>query len=126
MEHAKIIRTNVAELSKDERGFIRLKLLNTEGDFDLTEAKNQFEAACFLSNNQPYKVLVDTREAFVSPDKEAGRFITSAQLRYAEALIITSLHYPILAKFYVKRLPHKAKLFRDEEEAIAWIVSLDV
>lgn len=33
---------NVAELSKDERGFIRLKLLNTEVDFDLTEAKNQF------------------------------------------------------------------------------------
>ena len=88
----KIIRTNVAELSKDERGFIRLKLLNTEADFDFTETKNQFEAACFLSNKQPYKVLVDTHEAFVSPDKEAGRFITSAQLRYAEALIITSLH----------------------------------
>jgi hypothetical protein len=126
LEHAKIIRTNVAELSKDERGFIRLKLLNTEADFDLTEAKQQFEAACFLSNNQPYKVLVDTREAFVSPDKEAERFITSVKLRYAEALIITSLHYRILAKFYVKGLPHSAKVFRDEEEAIDWIVSLAV
>ncbi len=127
MERAKTIRTNVAELSFDERGFIRLKLLNTDSVFDLAEAKNQFEAARNLSNNQPYKVLVDTRQAFVTPDKEAENFITQAQFRKAEAIIITSLHYRIIAKFYVKRLKHiHVKVFRNEGEAIDWLLSLSI
>lgn len=116
----------MAELSIDELGFIRLTLLNNDSVFDLAEAKNQFEAAQLLSNNKPYKLLIDTREAFVTPDKEAENFITQTQLRKAEALIITSLHYRILAKFYVKRLTNPAKVFRKEEEAIEWLLSLEV
>jgi len=127
LERAKTIRTNVAELSLDERGFLRLTLLETNSAFDLAEAKNQFEAACTLCRNQPYKVLVDTRQAFVTPDKEAESFITQVQLRNAEALIITTLHYRILAKFYLKRIKHiPVKVFRKEEDAIAWLLSLDV
>lgn len=127
MERAKTILTNVAEMSWDNRGFIRLTLLNTNSVFDLTEAKLQFEAANKLSNNSHYKVLVDTRQALVTPNKEAEDFITKVQFRKAEALIITTLPYRILAKFYLKRLKHiPVKVFRKEEDAIAWLVSLDV
>ena len=72
-------------------------------------------------------MLVDTRQAFVTRDKEAENFITQAQFRKAEAIIITSLHYRIIAKFYVKRLKHiHVKVFRNEGEAIDWLLSLSI
>jgi len=127
LESAKVIRTNVAELSMDKRGFLRLTLLNNDALFDLTEAKKQLEAENLLTNNQPYRLLIDTRKSVIMPDKEAEKHISLAQSRKVEAIIITSLYYRILAKYYIKHLKNTpAKVFRKEEDAIAWLLSLDV
>jgi hypothetical protein len=125
MENNKIIRTGVAELSLDPRGFVRIKLLDTNADFDVEEAKKQFNAAWELTNGQDYRVLVDTTDAIVTPTKEAEDYISSTLKRKAEALIIKSLHYRILVKFYIRK--HKVipvKAFKTEEEAIEWLLSV--
>jgi len=111
----------------DKRGFLRLTLLNNDALFDLTEAKKQLEAENLLTNNQPYRLLIDTRKSVIMPDKEAEKHISLAQSRKVEAIIITSLYYRILAKYYIKHLKNTpAKVFRKEEDAIAWLLSLDV
>jgi hypothetical protein len=125
MDGPTLIRTGVAELCLDSLGFLRITLVDTDVPFDIHEAKKQFETAFQLTKGKPYKVLVDTRQTFVTPTKEAEQYISKVQLRQAEALIIDSLHYRILAKFYVRQIKHiPIKIFKTEDEAIAWLISL--
>lgn len=125
MDNANKISTGVAEIEWDERGFVRLTLLDTNNPFDLNEAKKQVDAVTQLTHGEKCKVLVDTTRAITTPTKEAEEFIASVNYRAAEALIVTALHYRILVKFYIrmhKTIPVKA--FKTEQEAIAWLLSL--
>lgn len=121
-----VYTTGVCEMFWDERGFIRLNLLETQNAFDLSEAKRQFETALKISNNKPWKVLVDTRGSNALPDKEAQDYTANADLRIAEAIIVDSLSMRILSKFYMKKNKNNAvKIFSKEKNAIEWLINFN-
>lgn len=119
-----VYKTNVCELFWDERGFVRLNLLETQNKFDLNEAKKQFKIALNLSDNRPCRVLIDARGSNALPDKEAQDFTSNAPMRIAEAIIVDSLSMRILSKFYMKKnKKNTVRIFSREKNAIDWLMS---
>lgn len=124
MTKNRVYTTDVCEMHWDERGFIRLNLIGTEKIFDINEAKLQFEIASKISEEKPWKVLIDTRGSNALPDKAAQDFASSAPMRIAEAIIVDSLSMRILSKFYSKKNQNNAvKIFSKEKNAIDWLVN---
>lgn len=122
MVRGKTITTKLAEISKEEN-FIRLKFFNSNEDFDLEEAKMQYNAASELCNGKPYKVLIDVRGVDVSPQKEAQDFLSHLDEKIAEAIIVNSLALRILSKFYKNKSSNNpVKIFSKEEKAIEWLL----
>lgn len=120
------MKTKVTEITKDPRGFIELKLLNTNEVFDLAEAKLQFDTVQRITEGKLYKLLVDTTDSNVSPTKEAQAFILAIENRIAEALIVKSLAYKILARFYMKSSKNNpTRIFTSRKKAIDWLNSFD-
>jgi len=108
----------------DERGFVRLNLLETQKAYGLEEAKKQFDIASQITSDQKYKVLVDTRGSNALPDKDAQDFTSNSSSKIAEAIIVESLSMRILAKFYMKKNKNNVvKIFSKEKAAIEWLVN---
>lgn len=126
MTKNRVYTTDVCELFWDERGFIRLNLIESQNTFGLKEAKEQFEIALKISGGEDYKVLIDTRGSNVLPDKCAQDFVTKAPHRIAEAIVVSSLPMRILSKFYMKKnLKNKVKIFSKEKNAIDWLMTYE-
>lgn len=124
MTKNRVYKTGVCEMYWDERGFIRMNLLETQNSFDLIEARRQFEVASIISQNRPWKVLIDTRGSNATPDKEAQDYTAKAPMRIAEAIIVDSLSMRILSKFYSKKnINNAVKIFSKEQNAIDWLIS---
>lgn len=124
MTKNRVYKTGVCEMYWDERGFIRMNLLETQNSFDLIEARRQFEVASIISQNRPWKVLIDTRGSNATPDKEAQDYTAKSPMRIAEAIIVDSLSMRILSKFYSKKnINNAVKIFSKEQNAIDWLIS---
>lgn len=124
MTKNRVYKTDVCEIFWDEKGFIRLNLIETQNAFGLKEAERQFEIASQIAEGKEYKVLVDTRGSNALPDKEAQDFTASAPKRIAEAIIVDSLSMRILSKFYMKKnKQNTVKIFSKEKNAIEWLVN---
>ena len=120
----KKVHTKTTEMSYDERGFIVIRLLSTNEEYDLEEVKLQHKTALRFTNGKPYLALVDTLGATVMPSKEAEQYILNVTDRIAEAIVIESLPYRIVAKFYMKKSKHNpTKIFKTKEEAVDWLLS---
>lgn len=118
------VYTKTTEMTFDERGFISIRLLASDEEFDLEEAKLQHKRALELAKGKPYLSLVDTLGATVMPSKAAENYIQSVKDRIAEAIVIESLAFRIIAKFYMKKSKHNpTKIFKDREGAIEWLLS---
>lgn len=126
MTKNRVYKTDVCELHWDDRGFIRLNLLETQKAYDLKEAKKQFEIASKITGNKPWKTLVDTRGSNALPDKDAQDFTSEVPLRIAEAIIVDSLSMRILSKFYSKKNKNNVvKIFSKENNAIEWLLNFE-
>lgn len=121
----KKVYTKTTEMSYDEdRGIVFIRLLSTNEDFDLEEAKLQHKTILKFTEGEPYLALIDTLGASVLPSKEAEQYIANVTDRIAEAIVIESLPYRIVAKFYMKKSKHNpTKIFKTKEEAIDWLLS---
>ena len=118
------MRTKVADITIDPRGFIELKFIPSSEKFDLEEAKLQYKIATSISKERPYLVLIDTTQAIITPNEEAQKFIAELDDRLAEAFVIKSLGYRLLSKFYIKlSTKNPVRVFKDRESAIAWLLS---
>lgn len=120
------ITTKTAEISYDERGFLRINFLNNHEIFDLVEAQAQMDAGHQIMKGVKAPVLVDARDSFQVPSKEAKVFLAKNEFKTAEAILTNSLPQSVIGNFYM-RLVKKSngtpvKLFRDEEKAIAWLL----
>lgn len=126
MTKKRVYTTDVCEIFWDERGFLRLNLLETQNAYNLEEAKRQFKIASEIAGEEKYKVLVDTRGSNALPDKDAQDFTSNAPKRLAEAIIVDSLSMRILSKFYMKKNKrNKVCIFSKEKNAIDWLMSID-
>lgn len=124
MTKNRVYTTGVCEIFWDERGFIHVKLLETQNAYGLEEAKKQFDIASQVSGKEKYKVLVDTRGSNALPDKEAQDFTASSLSRIAEAIIVDSLSMRILSKFYMKKNKNNTvKIFSKEKNAVEWLMN---
>jgi len=124
MTKNRVFTTGVCEMFWDERGFVRLNLLETQKAYGLEEAKKQFDIASQITSDQKYKVLVDTRGSNALPDKDAQDFTSNSSSKIAEAIIVESLSMRILAKFYMKKNKNNVvKIFSKEKAAIEWLVN---
>jgi hypothetical protein len=124
MTKNRVYTSGVSEIFWDERGFIRLNLLETQNRFDLEEAKKQFDIAINIVGGEKYKLLIDTRGSNALPNKEAQEFASSVPKRIAEAILVESLSMRILSKFYMKKnKENTVKIFSKEKNAIEWLVS---
>jgi len=120
----KKVHTKTTEMTFDSRGFIVIRLLSTNEEYDLEEAKLQHKTALNFTGGKPYLALVDTLGATVVPSKEAENYILNVQDRVAEAIVIESLAYRIIAKFYMKKSKHNpTKIFKHKDEAIEWLLT---
>lgn len=120
----KKVHTKTTEMSYDSRGFLVIRLLSTNESYDLEEAKLQHKTALNFTGGKPYLALIDTLGATVMPTKEAENYILNVTDRIAEAIVIESLPYRILSKFYLKKSKHNpTKIFKSKEEAIEWLLS---
>lgn len=120
------ILTKTAEVSYDERGFLRINLLNNHEVFDYEEAQAQINAGHQIMKGKKAPVLVDARDSFQVPNKEAKEFLANNEFKTAEAILTNSLPQSVIGNFYM-RLVKKSnsnpiKLFRDEEKAISWLL----
>jgi hypothetical protein len=127
MTKNRVYTTDVSEIYWDERGFVRLNLLETQNSYGLEEMKMQLETASQIAGEGKYKVLVDTRGSNALADKEAQDFATNDAMRIAEAIIVNSLSMRILSKFYLKKNKNNAvKIFSKEKNAIDWLVNFSI
>lgn len=116
-----VVTTNVAVLKKD-LGFIRSTFFDSDTAFDLQEAKKQYQGILSITEGKPFKVLVDTRNSWIVPEKEAQSYISNLEGKIAEAIIVKTLAVRILSNFYIKlneKVP--SKVFTDEDKAIKWL-----
>lgn len=123
----KIIQTDVARLELDERGFLKITLIDSEKTFDADEAKRQIAAAYELTNGDAYKILVDTTNSTTTPSIEAKNIVAEVDQKIKEAIIVKSLGNRILGNLYLKIINRRypCKLFNDEESALEWLLNKD-
>ena len=126
MSDSNKIHTKCAKVEMNEEGIIILTLLPTENKFNLEEAKQQYEAALKLTGeDEKYLILVDTSNTFTQPSNEAQAFLLNIKERIAEAFVIKSLPYRILAKFYLKKSKNNpVKIFNSKEKAMDWLLKI--
>lgn len=72
-------------------------------------------------------VLADVRNSRHVPIIEAKKIIATFPKKKADAILISSLPQRILGSFYLKitqqiNYSHPIKLFKDEEEAVNWLI----
>lgn len=124
------IRTKTAEFSLDPRGFLRVTFLDTHEVLDEDEAREHIRVAEELTHGACMPVLVDARQNFCVPTIQAKEMIASVSFKTAEAIITNSLANTLLGNFYQKitlrkRKNFPIKLFRNETDAINWLLEMD-
>lgn len=122
MAKHRTITTGVAQITLKE-GYVRIKFLDTDNPFDLEEAKLQYNAVKELTGGKQYRVLIDMRGVYVSPEKEAQEFLSQQEEKIAEAILVNSLAARIISKFYAKKTVNTpVKVFSQEAKAIDWLL----
>lgn len=121
----KIIETDAARLELDERGFLKISLIDSGKEFDVDEANRQIAAAYELTNGDRYKILVDTTKSTITPSVEAKKVVADVEQKIKEAVIVKSLGNRILGNLYLKIINRRypCKLFNDEASALKWLLS---
>lgn len=123
-----VIRTPTADISYDERGFVKIVLLDNDKDITLQEAENHIQAIHQLVGEKKMPAFVDARQGRHNLEKEAMHVLATYPYKTAEAILIESLGQRILGNFFIrftksKRSKFPSKLFTNEEEALQWILS---
>lgn len=123
-------RTKTAEFSLDPRGFLRVTFLDTSAVLDEEEAREHIRVATELTGGAISPVLVDARENFCIPTIQAKEMLASVTFKSAEAIVTNSLAYTLLGNFYQKitlkkRKDFPIKLFREEADAIEWLMEMN-
>lgn len=100
---------------------------DNQEEFDEEEARAQVDAANKLCAGISMPVLADVRNSRHVPTIEAKKIIATFPKKKAEAILISSLPHRILGNFYLKLTQqvnhlHPVKLFKDNEEAIKWLI----
>ncbi len=119
--------TKIANFSIDSRGFLHVVFFDNQEEFDEEEARAQVDAANKLCAGISMAVLVDVRNSRHVPTIEAKKIIATFPKKKAEAILISSLPQRILGNFYLKitqqiNHSHPIKLFKDEGEAVNWLI----
>lgn len=117
--------SSVAHISWDEDNSIFIfKMKSTSDSYDAKEVRLQLDFFMKHSNNKPYKVLVDTRESPSLPtDNAFDYFFDNNNSRSKNAIVADDLPFQILmSQIYRIKNIQNCKVFKTEEEAIAWLL----
>jgi len=115
----------IANIYWDERGFYMFKMKNSSAIYDEEETIRQFDFFITHSQGKPYKVAVDTRESLVFPtDASFDYFFEHNKMVNKNAVIANSLPMQLMmGQMYKGSQIKNTKLFKTEEEAIAWLLN---
>lgn len=116
----------VANIKWDKRGFFIFKLKDTDAVYDQEETELQYAYFISRTNGKPYKVLMDSRDSLVFPtDCAFDYFFEHNKEENFTAIIATSLPMQLLMGQMMKGAEvTNTKLFKTEEEAIEWLLSV--
>lgn len=128
MEIVKTITLVFAEIELLENGIIRVTMFDKTSIGEV-ESRHINHAIGELSEGKPARIMMVPLPNTVF-DHGAREFSASEEgLQYTigDALVVSSLAHKILANFYLKfNKPRKpSKAFDHEEDAIAWLLSLE-
>ncbi len=122
------ITTKTSVISITKEGLLKLRFLDNDLEIDLEEARAQISSAEKLAHGKALLVLVDARDSIHELTPEATKFIANYPNKKGEAILVRELHQRIVATFYLKlttsRYKHPARIFKNEEEAIEWLLAL--
>lgn len=106
-----------------------LYLLKLDDDYEieLEDAIEIDQAFIEITNNQPFCVVVDTRNKYTSVSSDARNFFANdpdiLPIRKKIAIVINNMPTRIIANFFVKfnRPQTPTKVFNDYYKAIDWL-----
>jgi hypothetical protein len=120
------ILTSVATIKKIKPYIIEVDYKN-EIEVNLKEAKEIHQVFLKICNNQPFTILIDSRNKYFNFTNEAKEFYVNDEklipYKIAMAMVIDSLPARIIAKFYLSfnKPFYQAKIFHQKQEAIKWL-----
>jgi len=122
------IQTSIAEVWRAANGVIHI-LFTSDGTHSLPEAKEIVAAHNALAEGRPRPVLADIRGVQQGANLAARKYYVSdesARYKSGMAMLIRSPLQRMLGNIFFKlnRPPYPSRLFSDEEDAMAWLLSL--
>lgn len=110
-------------------GILEIYIKDNE-HFDLSDMQELIAAAKSIGNGKKFLNLVIVQNGTL-PTKEARDYSSSKEgsiYKLADAFVIESLAQKIIGNFIIKfnKPPVPTSLFNNEEDAVAWLKSLDV
>lgn len=115
----------IANITQDENGVFFFYLKNTSAIYNIEETKKQFNFFEQHSPDQPYKVVVDTRDSLVFPTEEALKYyFNKSNPKNKMAIIANSLPMQLMKRQIFKD-SSKAnnQSFKNKEDAFKWILA---
>lgn len=110
----------------DPRGFVRATMRD-DVEMNLADAKEALAATAALADNARARVLVDTRRQRYQTKEARDHFVSAEAERVSSrvALLVGSPVSRMIGNFFLRRQEHRSptRLFSDEEEAVAWLLS---
>jgi len=115
---------SIGTVTMTDEGILIVKM-NENAQIDVSQVKEQCEAALKLTKGEKYAVLVDAR-ASLTATPEARSFGALPELYpniIAQAILVTSLANKLMGNFYIKfnKPPVPAQLFKTEKGAMDWL-----
>ncbi len=123
----KPIDTPVCTIHIDDYGIVHTRFKHG-AQVDVEELKVIEQALYQITENEPFKTLLDVRNKFVNFDVEARSYAAKGEITKsitAQALLVNTLPMKMITNFFLRfdspKYPIRA--FQDEEKAINWLKS---
>lgn len=122
MNTQKLYFTKHASICMLTNNLIKITFIS-DGEIDLSEAKEMHSIALKLSKDMPYAVLIISSKHHNLVTKSARSYLATIESRLAEAIVVDNLPNRIMARFYFKLVQaNPTKIFKTEEEAKTWLL----
>lgn len=123
----KMIETPVCSIHIDEYGIVHTRFRHG-AQVDIEEMKVIEQALFQITENQPFKTVMDLRNKFVNFDVEARSYAAKGDITKnitAQVFLVNTLPMKMITNFFLRfdspKYPTRA--FQDEEKAISWLES---
>lgn len=123
----KTIETPVCTIHIDDYGIVHTRFRHG-AQVDIEELKVIEQALFQITENKPFKTIMDLRNKFVNFDVEARSYAAKGDITKnitAQVFLVNTLPMKMITNFFLRfdspKYPTRA--FQDEEKAILWLES---